>query len=84
MNSDYINGSGYNMAPPPDAIAEFKLETSNYSAEIGRGHGAVLNATTKSGTNAIHGISGSTCRNTKLRRTRLDPGPGLAACGTST
>ena len=43
------------MAPPPDAIAEFKLEMTDYSAEIGRGRGAVLNATTKSGTNHIHG-----------------------------
>jgi hypothetical protein len=63
-NSDYINGSEYNIAPPPDAIAEFKMETSNYSAEIGRGHGAVINATTKSGTNAIHGDVWEYNRNT--------------------
>ncbi len=66
MNSDYINGSTYSIAPPPDAIAEFKLETSNYSAEIGRGHGAVVNATTKSGTNSIHGDLWEYVRNTKL------------------
>jgi hypothetical protein len=64
MNSDYINGSGYNLAPPPDAIAEFKLETSNYSAELGRGHAAVFNATTKSGTNQIHGSVWEYVRNT--------------------
>lgn len=63
-NSDYINGSSYNLAPPPDAIAEFKLETSNYSAELGRGHGAVFNATTKSGTNQIHGSVWEYVRNT--------------------
>jgi hypothetical protein len=63
-NSDYINGSGYNLAPPPDAIAEFKLETSNYSAEIGRGHAAVFNATTKSGTNSFHGSVWEYVRNT--------------------
>jgi hypothetical protein len=66
MNSDYINGSAYSIAPPPDAISEFKLETSNYSAEIGRGHGAVINATTKSGTNTIHGDLWEYVRNTKL------------------
>ncbi len=66
MNSDYINGSTYSIAPPPDAIAEFKLETNNYSAEIGRGHGAVVNATTKSGTNSIHGDLWEYVRNTKL------------------
>lgn len=65
-NSDYINGSGYNLAPPPDAISEFKLETSNYSAEIGRGHAAVINATTKSGTNNFHGSAWEYVRNTKL------------------
>ncbi len=64
VNSDYINGSGYNLAPPPDAIAEFKLETSNYSAEIGRGHAAVFNATTKSGTNSFHGSVWEYVRNT--------------------
>jgi Carboxypeptidase regulatory-like domain len=63
-NSDYINGSEYNLAPPPDAIAEFKMETSDYSAEIGRGHAAVINATTLSGTNAFHGHIWEYNRNT--------------------
>ena len=65
-NSDYINGSEYNLAPPPDAISEFKMETGNYSAEIGRGHAAVINATTKSGTNSFHGDAWEYVRNTDL------------------
>jgi hypothetical protein len=65
-NNDYINGSTYSIAPPPDAIAEFKMETNDYSAEIGRGHAAVINATTKSGTNSIHGDLWEYVRNTAL------------------
>ncbi|MFZ0860976.1 MAG: TonB-dependent receptor [Candidatus Sulfotelmatobacter sp.] len=38
-----------------DAIAEFKIETSNYSPEFSRSGGAVINASTKSGTNNFHG-----------------------------
>ena len=63
-NSDYIQGSEYNLAPPPDAVSEFKVENSNYSAEEGRGHAAVINVTTKSGTNNIHGDVWEYNRNT--------------------
>jgi len=43
------------VAPSPDALSEFKVQTSNYSAEFGRAAGAVVNASIKSGTNQIHG-----------------------------
>ncbi|PYS93170.1 MAG: hypothetical protein DMF64_05670 [Acidobacteria bacterium] len=41
--------------PPPDAIAEFKVETSVPQAESGRAGGAIVNATYKSGGNHVHG-----------------------------
>src|SRR5487761_803562 len=52
---DFYNGASYVAQPPPDALAEFKIETSDYSAEFGHSAGAVLNASIKSGTNQIHG-----------------------------
>jgi hypothetical protein len=47
------NRIGYK--PNIDALAEFKIETSNSSAEFGNVTGATVNATLKSGTNDLHG-----------------------------
>ena len=43
------------VIPSLDAVQEFKLETSNYSAEFGRFAGAVMIVTTRAGTNELHG-----------------------------
>ena len=51
---EFYNGAPA-IQPPPEAIDEFKLETGDYSAEIGHGLGGVLNAVMKSGTNKLHG-----------------------------
>jgi hypothetical protein len=63
---DYLNGASYTVRPPPDALAEFRLETSDYSAEFGHSAGAVLNASIKSGTNQIHGDAWEYFRNDYL------------------
>ncbi|MGH9632270.1 MAG: carboxypeptidase regulatory-like domain-containing protein, partial [Bryobacteraceae bacterium] len=41
--------------PNPDAIEEFSIQTSSYSAEFGRNRGATVNAVTRSGSNSFHG-----------------------------
>jgi hypothetical protein len=52
---DFFNGASYVVRPPPDALAEFKVQTGAYSSEFGHSAGAVVNASIKSGTNNIHG-----------------------------
>lgn len=52
---DFLGGASYVIKPPPDALAEFKIQTGSYSSEFGHSAGAALNASIKSGTNQIHG-----------------------------
>jgi hypothetical protein len=52
--------------PNPDAISEFKIQTSSYDASYGRNPGANVNVVTKSGTNSFHGDAFEFFRNTAL------------------
>lgn len=58
--NDYTNGSpgsALGVQLGVDAIDEFSILTTNYSAEYGRTSGGVVNAITKSGTNELHGTA---------------------------
>jgi hypothetical protein len=67
--NDYANGApgsvlGGNLGV--DAIQEFSVLTSNYSAEYGKTSGGVVNAITRSGTNQFHGSGYEFLRNSAL------------------
>jgi Carboxypeptidase regulatory-like domain/TonB-dependent Receptor Plug Domain/TonB dependent receptor len=62
-NQGYSNEA---VIPSPDSLQEFKVQTDNYSAEYGRSGGAIVNATTRSGTNTFHGGVYDYFRNTVL------------------
>src|ERR1035437_6440761 len=63
---DFLNGATYAVRPPPDALAEFKVESSDYSAELGRSTGAAINASIKSGSNTFHGSVWEYLRNDRM------------------
>ena len=67
--NDYANGgpgSVIGVSLGVDAIQEFSVLTGNYSAEYGKTSGGVVNAISKSGTNAFHGDIYEFLRNDKL------------------
>jgi outer membrane receptor protein involved in Fe transport len=63
------NGGGGNnfVNINPDAIAEFKMLTTNYSAEYGNSAGAVVNLALKSGSKELHGIAYEYFRNDDIQ-----------------
>ena len=77
---DYSGGapgsvSGYALGV--DAISEFSVITSNYSAEYGRTSGGVINAITRSGTNRLHGDAYGFLRSASLDARNFFDGPSI-------
>jgi hypothetical protein len=67
--NDYANSGPGNVigaALGVDAIQEFSVLTGGFSAEYGKASGGVINAITKSGTNAFHGSIYEFIRNSAL------------------
>ena len=54
------------VRPSIDAIAEVRVQTSNYPAEVGRTAGGVVNILTKAGSNALHGTAYGFWRNDRF------------------
>jgi Carboxypeptidase regulatory-like domain/TonB-dependent Receptor Plug Domain len=52
--------------PNPDTVSEFRILTSNYTAEYGRNGGGIISVVTKSGTNDFHGSAFEFLRNDAL------------------
>jgi outer membrane receptor protein involved in Fe transport len=66
VTSGSIGRAGIAYTPSVDAVEEFKVKTSSFSAEFGRSAGGIISATTKSGTNSLHGSAWEFLRNEKL------------------
>ncbi len=69
--ADGVNNTGVGIARAvvsftPETVQEFTVQTSAYSAEFGNTGGGVINATTKSGTNELHGVALWYTRNPKF------------------
>jgi outer membrane receptor protein involved in Fe transport len=62
-----------------DAIGEFSVLTGNFPAEYGKSSGGVINAITKSGTNAIHGSAYEFIRNSAVDAKNFFDPPGPIA-----
>lgn len=73
QNNFQLDGAIYNdrffdsvpILPNPDALQEFTIQSSNYSAQYG-GAGALVQLSTRSGTNRFHGSAYEFLRNTVL------------------
>src|ERR1019366_7263212 len=63
LNNDLLT-NGVVLNPNPDSVAEFRILTSDYTAEYGRNGAGVITVVTKSGTNDFHGSAFEFLRNT--------------------
>src|SRR6266849_2027239 len=73
-NMDNGSNATLNVYPNPEAIAEFKVLTSNYGAQYGRNGSGTVEVETKSGTNAFHGSAFEYLRNEFFNARSWDQG----------
>jgi Carboxypeptidase regulatory-like domain len=82
LNESFIRGIDNHqrdaLRPSLEAIQEFKVQTSNYSAEYGSSAGGVVSVVTKSGTNDIHGSAFEFLRNSSIAAKDFFAPPGRA------
>ncbi|HYL73879.1 MAG TPA: carboxypeptidase-like regulatory domain-containing protein [Bryobacteraceae bacterium] len=85
--SEYIYDGVSVLQPEPgqvayfpilDAIGEFRVQINSYSAEYGRSNGGVIQVSSKSGTNELHGTLFEFVRNDALNARNLFALPGPA------
>ena len=76
-NMDNGSNTTLNVYPSLDAIAEFKVLTSNYGAQYGRNGSGTVEVETKSGTRSFHGDAYEFVRNDIFNATHISP---RAAC----
>ncbi|HMY70665.1 MAG TPA: TonB-dependent receptor, partial [Blastocatellia bacterium] len=62
-NNNNLLSNGVVFNPNPEAVAEFRILTSNFTAEFGRNAGGIISVVTRSGTNALHGSAYDFVRN---------------------
>jgi hypothetical protein len=62
----FDSSAAQSIEPVIDSVQEFKVQTSTFSAEFGQAAGAVVNVTTKSGTNQLHASAFEYLRNSFL------------------
>ena len=74
FNDQNPRSGGAQARPPIDALMEFKMQTSNYQAELGRLAGGVMSVALKTGGNRAHGTLFEYLRNDKFdARNFFDP-----------
>ncbi len=79
--NDYTNGAPGGVLGTitgVDAVQEFSVITTNYSAEYGKTSGGVINAVTRSGTNQLHGSAYEFIRNSAMDARNYFDGPTIA------
>ena len=64
MTDNYLSTAP--VFPAPDALQEFDIQTSNFTAQYGRNSGGLVNTVSRSGANAFHGGAFEFFRNTVL------------------